>query len=278
VEEAFGITPDDNTKIMRLILLEVERIFNHIFVISRLSGAAAQKVFTNHLIYLFDEILSLNKTFFGSRFLKNINTIGTIKGISKDKMEEFVKKLDDIVKEFSKLYQFSLKSYNYLDRLHNTGILTMEDFESINFDGPALKAIGASLDTRVYEELLEGFDSIVHEGGDSLSRMIVRAEEIMQSMELIKKLFQKLKTSNNKTNIKIEKDNQKRTAIGFAESPSGAIYYYIELLGDKIKYVYISTPSMFLIKAMEASLVGQIFTDFAFTIDSFGAFFADAAK
>jgi hypothetical protein len=35
---------------------------------------------------------------------------------------------------------------------------------------------------------------------------------------------------------------------------------------------------MFLIKAMEASLVGQIFTDFAFTIDSFGAFFADAAK
>jgi Ni,Fe-hydrogenase III large subunit len=278
VEEAFGITPDDNTKIMRLILLEVERIFNHIFVISRLSGAAAQKVFTNHLIYLFDEILSLNKTFFGSRFLKNINTIGTIKVISKDKMEEFVKKLDDIVKEFSKLYQFSLKSYNYLDRLHNTGILTMEDFESINFDGPALKAIGTSLDTRVYEELLEGFDSIVHEGGDSLSRMIVRAEEIMQSMELIKKLFQKLKTSNNKTNIKIEKDNQKRTAIGFAESPSGAIYYYIELLGDKIKYVYISTPSMFLIKAIEASLVGQIFTDFAFTIDSFGAFFADAAK
>ncbi|OSS41465.1 Formate hydrogenlyase subunit 5 [Desulfurella amilsii] len=278
IEEAFNINISDNVKIMRLVLLEVERIFNHIYVISRLSGAAAQKVLTNHLIYLFDEILSLNKTFFGSRFLKNINTIGSIKYIPKAQMEIFSKKLESIVNEFSKLYEFSLKSHNYLDRLYNTGILTMDDFEMFNFDGPALKAINISLDTRVYEDFFDNFKSVIEEDGDALSRMIVRAKEVFQSMRLIKQLIEKLKEDVPNSNIVIEDDQKEKNSIAFAESPSGTIYYYIELIGNKIDYVYIAAPSMFLIKAIEKSLEGQIFTDFAFTVDSFGAFFADAAK
>lgn len=278
IEEVFSINISDNVKIMRLILLEVERIFNHIYVISRLSSAAAQKVLTNHLIYLFDEILSLNKSFFGNRFLKNINSIGSIKYIPKMQMDVFVKKLESIVKEFSKLYNFSLKSHNYLDRLHNTGILTMDDFEMFNFDGPALKAINVSLDTRVYDEFFDNFKSVIEEGGDALSRMIVRAKEVFQSMMLIKQLLEKLQEYAPNSNINIEDDQKERSAIAFAESPSGTVYYYIELIGNKIDYIYAATPSMFLIKAIEKSLEGQIFTDFAFTVDSFGAFFADAAK
>lgn len=278
IEEAFSININDNVKIMRLILLEVERIFNHIYVISRLSGAASQNVLTNHLIYLFDEILSLNKSFFGNRFLKNINLIGSIKYIPKAQMEIFVKTLESIVNEFLKLYDFSLKSHNYLDRLHHTGILTRDDFEMFNFDGPALKAINISLDTRIYEDFFDNFKSVVEEEGDALSRMIVRAEEIFQSMELIKQLLSKLQEYKPNYNINIEDDQKERSSIAFAESPSGTVYYYIELIGTKVNYAYIATPSMFLVKAMEKALKGQIFTDFAFTVESFGAFFADAAK
>lgn len=278
IEEAFNIQPSYKTQILRLILIETERIFNHIYVISRLANSAAQKVLANHLIYLFDEILENNKTFFGRRFLKNINNIGSIKYIPLEQLKIFVNNLENAVNEFKKLYNFSLKSENYLDRLHNTGILTLDDFEEFNFDGPALKAMNFSLDTRSFEDLFDSFKPVLEEGSDALSRMIVRAKEVFQSMDLIKKLLIKLQEDTHIKNITIDDDKQQRVAISFAESPSGAIYYYIELIGNKIDYIYISTPSFFLIKAIEKALIGQIFTDFSFTVDSFGAFFSDAAK
>lgn len=278
IEEAFNIQPSYKTQILRLILIETERIFNHIYVISRLANSAAQKVLANHLVYLFDEILENNKTFFGRRFLKNINNIGLIKYIPLEQLKIFISKLESTVNEFKKLYNFSIKSENYLDRLHNTGILTLDDFEEFNFDGPALKAMNFSLDTRFFEDLFDHFKPVLEEGSDALSRMIVRAKEVFQSMDLIKKLLIKLQEDTDIKNITIDDDKQQRAAISFAESPSGAIYYYIELVGNKINYVYASTPSFFLIKAIEKALIGQIFTDFTFAVDSFGAFFSDAAK
>lgn len=278
IENAFNIEISHKTQIVRLILIETERIFNHIYVISRLANSASQKVLANHLIYLFDEILENNKLFFGNRFLKNINNIGLVKYIPISQLKIFVDRLENIVNEFKKLYNFSLKSENYLDRLHNTGILTMDDFEEFNFDGPAAKAMNFPLDTRSFEELFDNFKPVLEEGSDALSRMIVRAKEVFQSMYLIKKLMDKLQEDTDIKDVTINDDKQQRLTISFAESPSGAIYYYIELIGNKIDYVYISTPSIFLIKAIEKALIGQILTDFTFTVDSFGAFFSDAAK
>jgi len=277
IEEAYKITISDYCRFTRLILIEVERIYNHIFVISRLAMAAAQKVYASHLVYLFEDLLSLNKKFFQSRFLKGINKIGSIYYLPISQIKIFVEQLDKIVNEFLKIYEFSLKSVNYLDRLHNTGVLTINDFDDINFDGPALKAIGYYTDIRQFESDFD-FKPIVETDGDSLARMIVRAKEVQQSLNIIKSLLEKFKKDSLELDVNIYDDSKTRIGIGQCESPSGTITYYVELVGNIIDYVYISTPSMFLFNAIEKALKGQIFTDFAFTVDSFGAFFADAAK
>ncbi len=277
IEEAYKITISDYCRFTRLILIEVERIYNHIFVISRLAMAAAQKVYASHLIYLFDDLLSLNKKFFQSRFLKGINKIGSMNYIPISQIKIFVEQLDKIVNEFLKIYEFSLKSVNYLDRLHNTGVLTINDFDDINFDGPALKAIGYYTDIRQFESDFD-FKPIVETDGDSLARMIVRAKEVQQSLNIIKSLLEKFKKDSLELDVNLYNDSKTRIGIGQCESPSGTITYYVELTGNIIDYVYISTSSMFLFNTIEKALKGQIFTDFAFTVDSFGAFFADAAK
>ncbi len=277
IEEAYKITISDYCRFTRLILIEVERIYNHIFVISRLAMAAAQKVYASHLIYLFDDLLSLNKKFFQSRFLKGINKIGSMNYIPISQIKIFVGQLDKIVNEFLKIYEFSLKSVNYLDRLHNTGVLTINDFDDINFDGPALKAIGYYTDIRQFESDFD-FKPIMETDGDSLARMIVRAKEVQQSLNIIKSLLEKFKKDSLELDVNLYDDSKTRIGIGQCESPSGTITYYVELTGNIIDYVYISTSSMFLFNTIEKALKGQIFTDFAFTVDSFGAFFADAAK
>ncbi len=274
VEKGYNINIPSEVEIYRKILLEVERIYNHLYVIAKLAQGAAQKVYFAHLMYIFDEILSLNKIYFDNRFLKGCLKPGWVKIIPLNQLKNYIQEINKLIDEFDTIFFFSLESRNYLDRLHLTGILTYEDFENIGFDGPALKAIGHSLDLREFSE--EDFNSITYEGGDSLARMMVRGKEIFQSVELLN-IYLDILEKNYPENIEAQVSHipDNKVSIGMSESPSGLICYYLEFKDDKIKEIYISSPSLFLFKAIQKSLIGQIFTDFCFTVDSYGAFFAD---
>jgi Ni,Fe-hydrogenase III large subunit len=278
IEEALGIELSDYSKLLRVIFLEIERIYNHIYVIAKLSISAAQKVYSSHLLYLFERCLSLNSKYFNSTFLKRLKKVGDVKDFSKEVFQSYLEELKRIVNEFNKIYNFSLESRNYLDRLHNTGILTIEDFYNIGFDGPALKAMNYSLDIREFSKTTRNFKPILEEEGDSLARMIVRAKEINQSLSIIEETVETLQKTQPEKPKPLKTSQKKDSGIGQSESASGTITYYVEIEEGKIKYVYISTPSMFLIRAIQKALVGQIFTDFTFTVDSFGAFFCDCAR
>lgn len=278
IEEALGIELSVYSKLLRVIFLEIERIYNHIYIITKLSISAAQKVFSSHLLYLFERCLSLNSKYFNSTFLKKIKRVGEVKNFPKELFQNYLEELKTIVNEFSKIYNFSLDSRNYLDRLHNTGILTIDDFYNIGFDGPALKAMNYSLDIREFSKTTKNFKPILEEEGDSLARMIVRAKEVNQSLNIIEESIESLQETQSASPKHLKASQKKDSGIGQSESASGTITYYVEIKDHKVDYVYISTPSMFLTRAIQKALVGQIFTDFPFTVDSFGSFFCDCAR
>ncbi|MEO1784940.1 Ni,Fe-hydrogenase III large subunit [Thermodesulfobium sp. 4217-1] len=278
IEEALGIELSGYSKLLRVIFLEIERIYNHIYVIVKLSISAAQKVYSSHLLYLFERCISLNSKYFNSTFLKKIKRVGEVKDFPKELFLNYLEELKKVVNEFKKIYNFSLDSRNYLDRLHNTGILTIEDFYNIGFDGPALKAMNYSLDIREFSKTTKNFKPILEEEGDSLARMIVRAKEVSQSLEIIEESIELLQETQPESPKSLKTSQKRDSGIGQSESASGSITYYVEIKDQKIDYVYISTPSTFLFRAIQKALVGQIFTDFPFTVDSFGAFFCDCAR
>jgi len=75
IEKICEIEITERTKLLRVIALELERIYNHFYVITELAKGASLKVFTSHMQYLFEEILRLNSKFSGSRHLKDFNKI-----------------------------------------------------------------------------------------------------------------------------------------------------------------------------------------------------------
>ncbi len=277
IENIFHIEVSDLIKDYRIIGLELERIYNHFYVIAELAKGAAQKVFASHMQYLFEECLRINELFSGSRHLKNFNNIGTIKKIlNKEESEKILEKLNEIEERFKYLYAKSLESGNYLDRLHNTGIISKEKALEIGLTGPSLRASGVNEDLRKFDNYYSSIETPVKLEGDSLSRMEVRAEEVFISIKLIK---EKLKLLLNKKNLDVANyeiiDGKGLAAV---ESPTGTICYFLVVRNSKIEYSYIVTPSLFGFKAIADSLVGQIFTDFVFTVESFGVNFADAAR
>jgi Ni,Fe-hydrogenase III large subunit len=270
VESGVGKIIDSKSQRLRIIALELERIYNHLYVISQLAQAAAQKVFASHMSYLFEESLRLNKAFSGSRYLKNFNKIGGIKDFDDGKIQNLKTNIQKIVNDFRDLYDRSLVSGNFLDRLYSTTVLKVQDAVNFGITGPTLRAAGAKEDLRYEDKRYDDLKVPIRNDGDALSRMEVRAEEIFESERIILKECEKF-------NLDVEKSNDSNKGIGYAESPTGTIVYKVDVKNSILSDLYIVTPSFWGFNGLVNSLTGNVFTDFQFGVESFGINFADAA-
>jgi Ni,Fe-hydrogenase III large subunit len=284
VESALGIEVSPQLRKMRIIGLEMERIYNHIYVISQLASAAAQKVMASHLQAIYEDILRLNEDFFGSRFLDNVNGIATVKpALNVDSLLHLTRRLGGISDRFEYLYERALESENFMDRLHDTAKLDSEIAIRTGVTGPTLRATGVREDLRLHDPDYEGLRGATSQVGDSLARMEVRAEEVFESVEIISDLSGELKELRDSGIAPSEPHDGSEPAgrgsgVGYCESPSGLLAYHVEIEKGKVSSIYAATPSLFGFKAITESLIGNIFTDFPFAVESFGAYFADAAR
>ena len=276
VEKAGSFRSDEVTQRIRIIGIELERIYNHLYVISRLSKGASQNVLASHLEGLFEEALRTNKLFSNSRFLKHTNGLFIDKNNFK-KLDEVALKAKNIKEKFEELYEHSLASWNFIDRLYKTAVLDQKKALEIGVTGPTLRAAGCREDLRVYEKFYDNFKIITKDKGDVLARMQVRAEEIMLSCDMVIDQIDKIKKMQQ-NNSKIDEPSISGFGMGYCESPSGLVLYFVNMNKGIVQDVYISTPSVFGFKAFADSFVGYIFTDFSFSFDSFGINFADCAR
>jgi Ni,Fe-hydrogenase III large subunit len=278
VENAYKIKIPDVAVKLRAVALELERMYNHVYAISRLASAAAQLVLASHLQGLFEEVLILNENLSNSRFLKSFIRIGGVSFMpSADKLDYVQRKVDDISSEFQKLFEHSLLSRNYVDRLHSTAILNADDAQKLGLTGPSLRACNVLEDLRMNEDVYSSLKFVTDEEGDSLSRMEVRAHEFVQSAAFVSKMMNELKKSKT-DRISTPFQARDEEGLGFCESPSGSIVYHVEIQDGKLKDVYVSTPSVFGFAAIAHSMRSNIFTDFPFAVESYGVNFADAAR
>jgi Ni,Fe-hydrogenase III large subunit len=284
VESALALEVSPQLRKLRTIVLELERIYNHIYIISQLASAAAQKVMTSHLQAIYEDLLRLNHDFFGSRFLKGFNGIAmTKKSVNVDALMPLSRRINSLSDRFEYLYERALECENFMDRLHDTAKLDSEMALKIGVTGPTLRATGIREDFRLHDSDYEGLRCATSQMGDSLARMEVRAEEIFESVEIISDISGELRELRDSgiepsTSHVENRFDGTCSGMGYCESPSGLLAYHVEIKDGKISSVYAATPSFFGFKAITESLAGNIFTDFPFAVDSFGAYFSDAAR
>ncbi len=279
VEMALDAAPSLPTKNWRTLLIESERIYNHLYVIYKLASAAAQKVLAAHVSALFEEALRLNENLTGSRYLMGINNIGRLNRMPAiSDIQKIAHGYSELARKFTELYKHSLKNYNYLDRLHSAGTLTPAQANKLGLTGPSLRACGIMDDLNDATEHLISLPVITQKEGDALARMEVRAEEIVNSCRY---LVDHLRASDSWNEAgKNDTEFAKTDGTGYVvvNSPSGALGYYVEVKESKMQRVEIFTPSYPGMHAVSHALEGLIFTDFPFVFESFGVHFADAAS
>ncbi len=256
---------DESFRTLSFAAVEMERIHNHVWVMHKLANDAAQKVASAHLSALTEEFLRLNSIVFGSRYLMDYP-------ILYKKYDGFHDRLKELESEFNGLIDELLHSRIFIDRLHTTGKLNSEDVIKNDITGIPARAAAVSRDSRKFSVLKDFYgdhEPRMEEGGDALSRFLVRVSEVKDSISLLKEI-----TLPNKIRVPEKPSNGLR--YGLIEAPPGDIFMMVHVEDGKLKSVKIRPPSVVMLHAFSIGVRGNVFTDYPFALDSFGLYFADA--
>ena len=197
VEKLLGVTLPKRVDYMRIIIMEMSRIADHLICNSVLGVDTG--AFTGFL-YVFQErekIYEIFEEVCGSRLTTNIGRIG---GMERDFTPTAIKKIKEFLDRFPKVYAEFEKLFNrnriFIDRTTGVGPITAERALEYGSTGPCLRAAGVDYDVRValpyssYQDF--DFEIPIGTTGDTYDRFRVRSEEIWQSYKLIKNAFENL--------------------------------------------------------------------------------------
>ncbi|MBS1533207.1 MAG: NADH-quinone oxidoreductase subunit D [Bacteroidetes bacterium] len=241
VEKLLGIKTPKRVDYLRIIIMELARIADHLIcnsVVGVDTGATAGFFYVmeyRELIYeIYEEVC-------GSRLTTNIGRIGgferNFNDIAFAKIKKFQKEYPVVLKEFENLLA---RNRIFIDRTKDVAKVSAETALSYSWSGPLLRAAGVDYDVRAmepycsYEDL--DFEVPVGTSGDVYDRFLVRNAEMWQSLRMIEQCMQKIE--------KEPKDVFKADVPEYYLPPKEEVYNNMEALIYHFKIVMgeIDTP------------------------------------
>jgi NADH-quinone oxidoreductase subunit D len=299
VEKLLGVQTSKRIDYMRIIIMELARISDHLIcnsVIGVDSGALTG------FIYMFEErekIYDIYEEICGARLTTNIGRIG---GFERDFSPSVIKKIQEFLVHFPKtLKQFDdllLRNRIFMDRTIDVGSISAERALNYSFTGPCLRAAGVDYDVRVMNPYssYNDFDFTIPLGsnGDTYDRFCVRQEEMRQSLKLIKHALENLPEGDFHMDVpefylppKEEVYSKMEPLIwhfkivmGEIEVPVGEIYYAVEGGNGELGFYLVSDggrtpfrlhfrrPCFIYYQALPEMIKGSVISDAILTMSS----------
>ncbi|MGA2192035.1 MAG: NADH-quinone oxidoreductase subunit C [Nitrospirota bacterium] len=215
---------------VRTLLIELERLYNHIGDIGNLCAGTGFAVGYAKGALLKETLMALNERLTGSRYLRDVNVIG---GVTRDvfiKTNETQPTLNKVKNEFKEFMDFLQNSVSHIERLEDAGVLPKEIARKMGATGPAARASGIDDDIRkAHPHLMYGslaFDTKTRRAGDVYCRMMVRADEVESSFSIIESLLEQ--RHGGGLLVPDYKFTPGSQALGYTEGPRGSIFYWVK--------------------------------------------------
>jgi NADH-quinone oxidoreductase subunit D len=197
VEKLLGITTPKRVDYLRVIVMELARIADHIVCNGVLGVDTGAFTGFLYMMEFREAIYEIYEEVCGSRLTTNIGRIGgferNFNTIAFAKLRKFLVDFPKTLKEFESLFN---RNRIFVDRTKDVAAVTAEDALSYSWTGPILRATGVDYDVRAmnpyssYEDF--EFEVPVGTNGDVYSRFLVRNEEMWQSLRIIDQALTKL--------------------------------------------------------------------------------------
>ncbi len=273
IERAAGIEIPVRAKRMRTVLLELERLYNHVGDIGAIVNDVGFGVANAHAMRLREYLLAVNEELTGSRLLRGIVCPGGLRHDWNDQQTQRCREsLRGFEQDFADMMQIIDSSDSTRDRLEHTGILHPEKARDLGVVGVGGRASGVDRDLRrdhpyaAYDEVL--FTVPVYQEGDVLRRLRVRVDEIGQSLGIIRQILTVLEPGLHL--IAVPPLPPDCVALGAVEGWRGEILHWIRTgAHGRLDRCKIKDPSLSNWPALVEAVQGNIVPDFPVINKSF---------
>ncbi|MGW2418266.1 hydrogenase large subunit [Streptomyces sp. NPDC001709] len=276
VEEATGTEVPAEAGRARALLLELERIHNHVADLGMLCNDVGHGILNAHAQRIREQLLRLNKEVTGHRLLRG----GVLPGGACLRSVPGVRRLKAIGEDIREITDLALGHSTVRDRFTGTAVLKTDAAREIGCLGYVARASGLAEDARAAHPFTEygtQLDVPAHDSGDVLARFLVRAQEIETSLLLIERFAEDLGTPGAvpPPSPAPGTGTGPGTGVGLVEGWRGTITTRVELAPDgTLARVRPVDPSFFNWPALPVALADTIVPDFPLTNKSFNLSYA----
>lgn len=279
IEAAMGLEVSEEDRLVRALLLELERLHNHVADLGAMANDVGFGVVNAHAQRLRETLLRHHARLTGHRLLRGGVTVGG--AVLRAPVDAEL--VGRVAAELAELVDVALGNAVVVDRFTGTAVLSREAAESMGVLGYVARASGLAVDARrdhPFVDLGPALRVVTRDEGDAMARFAVRSEEVAVSARLVEHLVGRLGAASGSGTARPGPEGGTPGAavaagLALVEAWRGTACHRVELDGDgRLARVAVVDPSFFTWPALPVALADTIVPDFPLANKSFNQSYA----
>jgi Ni,Fe-hydrogenase III large subunit/Ni,Fe-hydrogenase III component G len=275
VEDAQHVRVPHDAHVLRAVLLELERLYNHVADIGALCNDVGFGLAQAWALSLRERLLHLNGEVTGHRLLRG----GVVPGGARVLRLPSAGELAEVGHRFEELVELASSNALVMERFTGTATLDHSHARDLGVVGVVARASGLAFDARTahpFIDLADPFSPVRRTTGDVLARYSVRVDEVRASLSLLVGLIDRgadleAVASPEKRAVPDQADG----GVGIVEGWRGAVVHRVEVDDQGLLVrVKVVDPSFLNWPALPISLADTIVPDFPLANKSFNLSYA----
>ncbi len=234
VEKIMGTHVPPRANYLRTIILELNRLHSHMLLLGHAGLEMGYEPLFQYMWRDREAIMDDMELITGNRVISSCITIG---GVRRDLNEQSIAKIKMTLATIRKRIDFYERLFRedptLKMRTKNVGVLRRQDALSLSVVGPVARASDVKMDVRkdepyaAYGEI--PFKVITYSEGDSWARLMVRLDEINESIDILNFALDNLPAGPYR--VRVPRIVPAGEALSRVEAPRGELFYYVKSNG-----------------------------------------------
>jgi Ni,Fe-hydrogenase III large subunit/Ni,Fe-hydrogenase III component G len=274
VEDAHDWAVPEQARVLRAIVLELERLYNHVADIGALCNDVGYGILNAHALRVREQLLRLNADVAGHRLLRG----AVLPGGAQVRELPTVSQLAGIAADVAEIVDLALRNTVVRDRFTGTAVLSADQVRGIGALGYVARASGVDIDARrdhPFHDATAQVASVTGADGDVLARFLVRAGEVAASVALLGALLPDARPGLVHRDPPHRLPGGQVSGVGLVEAWRGTLAHRVEIGADgRLARLKIVDPSFMTWPALPVALTDTIVPDFPLANKSFNLSYA----
>jgi len=258
----------------RVILAELERLYNHVSDLGNICAGVGFHFGTSQLGWQKERLLRLNEALVGHRYLTGAIVPGGLRlDLPADALSRLPDEIEAIGHDVRRLVRHLVRSESLMARLHGVGVVSPDTAERLGAVGVAARASGLARDLRcdrpyeAYGEL--DVPLVTAAAGDVAARFHVRAQEVVVSVALVRDAVARLPIGEHRVPL-VREPVAGTTTLAGVEGPRGPSWLWLAAGAEgTVQRLHLRSASFANWPVVAAAVPGDLVPDFPLINKSF---------